>query len=43
MLNAVDGTSTEILSDGGIYYDGKIVGVCENRISERSVATHVER
>ena len=28
----MDGTSTEILSDGGIiYYDGKIVGVCENK------------
>ena len=28
----MDGTSTEILSDGGIiFYDGKIVGVCENK------------
>ena len=34
VVNAIrmDGKSTEILSDGGIiYYDGKIVGVCENK------------
>ncbi|MBA87361.1 MAG: hypothetical protein CMB29_04790, partial [Euryarchaeota archaeon] len=34
IINAIrmDGTSTEIVSDGGIiFYDGKIVGVCENK------------